>query len=81
MRYSEENKLAPAAAQLSKGFHKGKLTYNLPKQTLFLFVAICCLLIFLIKMTAKSNQEHRYHIRKKKKNISSNQENTLEGYF
>ena len=33
MRYSEGNKLAPAAGQLSKGFHKGKLTYNLPKQT------------------------------------------------
>lgn len=70
MRYSEENKLAPAAAQLSKGFHKGKLTYNLPKQTLFLFVAICCLLIFLIKMTTKSNQEHRYHIGGKKKKLN-----------
>lgn len=57
MRYSEENKLAPAAAQLSKGFHEGKLTYNLPTQTLFLLVTICCLLIFLIKMTTKSNQD------------------------
>jgi hypothetical protein len=34
MKYSEENKLAPAAVQL-KDFHKGKLTYILPKQTLF----------------------------------------------
>lgn len=37
MRYSEENKLAPAAAQLSKDFHREKLTYNLPQQNLFLF--------------------------------------------
>lgn len=77
MRYSEENKLAPAAAQLSKAFHKGKLTYNLPKQTLFLFVAICCLLIFLMKMTVESNQEHCYHIRKNK--LSSSDQK--KGYF
>ena len=80
MRYSEGDKLAPAAAQLSKGIHKGKLTCDLPKQTLFLFVAICCLLIFLIKITTKRNQEHCYHIRRKKPS-SSNQNNALKGYF